>query len=278
MCLMNITCCRPAFRQVGDYIIRQCFGRALSADLHSPARIDSFAGRRAGERERESAIGWPSPMPPAQAEEKRNDYNELVTLQNLQRVFDNLDKKCDKKIDSEELYEYLRFLGFRCNMTNVKDLIWEVDEDSDGCLSWQEFKNMFYRVRNDKTGWEPRQLYNVVEFMMHDKDCSGTIDMEECMEILFRRFGKEQLEAKVNEFFGQDEDGDNEVTFTEFLNVACGGDTEKTAKTPSLMLSQGIVKRSLDENQKLLKMVAKQQEAALKHNANLSATTSPSRR
>ena len=62
------------------------------------------------------------------------------------------------------------------------------------------------------------------------------------------------------------------------LNVACGGDTEKTAKTPSLMLSQGIVKRSLEENQKLLKMVAKQQEAALKHNANLSATTSPSRR
>ena len=122
------------------------------------------------------------------------------------------------------------------------------------------------------------KLFNVVEFMMHDKDCSGTIDMEECMEILFRRFGKEQLEAKVNEFFGQDEDGDNEVTFTEFLNVACGGDTEKTAKTPSLMLSQGIVKRSLEENQKLLKMVAKQQEAALKHNASLSATTSPGSR
>merc|ERR1712194_1006747 len=154
-----------------------------------------------------------------------------------QRVFDSLDKKCDKKIDSEELYEYLRFLGFRCNMTNVKDLIWEVDEDSDGCISWQEFKNMFYRV-------------------LHDKDCSGTIDMEECMEILFRRFGKEQLEAKVNEFFGQDEDGDNEVTFTEFLTVACGSDPVKSAKTPTLMLSQGIVKRSLEENQKLLKMVA----------------------
>ena len=44
------------------------------------------------------------------------------------------------------------------------------------------------------------------------------------------------------------------------------------------MLSQGIVKRSLEENQKLLKMVAKQQEAALKHNANLSATTSPGSR
>lgn len=29
------------------------------------------------------------------------------------------------------------------------------------------------------------------------QDFSGTIDMDECMEILFRRFGKEMLESKV---------------------------------------------------------------------------------
>ena len=77
----------------------------------------------------------------------------------------------------------------------------------------------FYRVRNDKTGWEPRTLFNVVEFMMHDKDCSGTIDMDECMEILFRRFGKDLLESKVNEFMSKDEDGDQDITFTEFTNM-----------------------------------------------------------
>ena len=193
-------------------------------------------------------------MPPAQAEEKRNDYNELVTLQNLQRVFDNLDKKCDKKIDSEELYEYLRFLGFRCNMTNVKDLIWEVDEDSDGCLSWQEFKNMFYRVRNDKTGWEPRQLYNVVEFMMHDKDASGTIDREECMEILFRRFGRDLLEEKVDEFMQNDEDGDNTITFTEFLHMDQRNDTQKSKKG-HFKYSQGLVETTLEEDRRLLAQV-----------------------
>ncbi len=26
---------------------------------------------------------------------------------------------------------------------------------------------MFYRVRKDKSGWEPRRLFAVVEFMMH---------------------------------------------------------------------------------------------------------------
>ena len=33
---------------------------------------------------------------------------------------------------------------------------------------------------------------------MHDKDASGTIDMDECMEILFRRFGKDKLEERTN--------------------------------------------------------------------------------
>ena len=51
---------------------------------------------------------------------------------------------------------------------------------------------------------------------MHDKDSSGTIDMDECMEILFRRFGKDQLEEKTNEFFKHDTDGDNAISFAEF--------------------------------------------------------------
>jgi calmodulin len=95
-------------------------------------------------------------------------------------------------------------------------MIWEVDEDCDGYISWDEFKAMFNRVRNDKTGWEPRRLFNLVEFMMHDKDQSGSIDMDECMEILFRRFGKDQLEERTNEFFKHDTDGDNAISFAEF--------------------------------------------------------------
>lgn len=32
------------------------------------------------------------------------------------------------------------------------------------------------------------------------QDCSGTIDRDECMEIFYRRFGANGLEAKVSEF------------------------------------------------------------------------------
>ena len=75
---------------------------------------------------------------------------------------------------------------------------------------------MFDRCRSDKTGLEPRKLFNVVEFMMHDKDASGSIDVDECMEILFRRFGKDELEERTNEFFKHDTNGDNIISFMEF--------------------------------------------------------------
>lgn len=48
----------------------------------------------------------------------------------------------------------------------------------------------------------------MVEFMMHDKDSSGTIDSDECMEILFRRMGNDQVDGMVKEFMKQDIDGE----------------------------------------------------------------------
>ena len=97
---------------------------------------------------------------------------------------------------------------------------------------------------------------------MHDKDFSGTIDMDECMEILFRRFGKEQLEAKVAEFMQNDEDGDNDITFTEFLHMDMRSDKEGSPKHPGLLVSQGVVKTTREENGRLLQAVQDQQNKA----------------
>ena len=68
--------------------------------------------------------------------------------------------------------------------------IWEVDDDADGCIDWNEFRTMFYRVRDDQTGYEPRKLFTVVEFLMHDKNLNGSIDLDECMSILYQRYGR----------------------------------------------------------------------------------------
>jgi hypothetical protein len=107
-----------------------------------------------------------------------SEYNESQELENLQRVFQILSHQkpgaiiSDKdppKVSPDKLSDALKKLNYKCKRTDVEDMIWEVDEDCDGLISWDEFKAMFYRVRHDKSGWEPRRLFNVVEFMMHDK-------------------------------------------------------------------------------------------------------------
>ena len=99
-------------------------------------------------------------------------------LENLQRVFSELVKKEVGKITKEKIFATMKRLKFpNVTMGLVEDLIWEVDEDCDGMLSWDEFKGMFFCVRNDKTGWEPRRLFNLVEvscFMLR-RPCSSSL-------------------------------------------------------------------------------------------------------
>jgi len=186
----------------------------------------------------------------------RSEYNESQELENLQRVFNILVKKETGKITKEMLYATLKKLNYpKLSMTTVEDLIWEVDEDCDNCISWDEFKSMFYRVRLDKTGWEPRRLFNLVEFMMHDKDQSGTIDMDECMEILFRRFGKAELESRVNDFMTHDINSDSEISFSEFLVMDKNNDMAGTAKHQGFKLSAGMVQTTKQENERILKQM-----------------------
>jgi len=194
----------------------------------------------------------------AEREQARREYNEKQELENLQRVFKRLDKKGAKRIDVEDLWGALKFLGHKCKKQDVEDMIWEIDEDRDGAVSWDECRSAFYRVKHDKEGWEPRRFFNIVEFMMHDKDNSGTIDQDECMEILFRRFGNDGsgLEAKTHEFMSHDEDGDNDITFSEFLTMDKVNETARMKKHPGFRFSQALVATTKAENDKILAALA----------------------
>jgi hypothetical protein len=44
-------------------------------------------------------------------------------------------------------------------------------------------------------GYEPRRLYNVAEFLMNDKDKGGSVSVEEVMQILFLRYGRQLLDS-----------------------------------------------------------------------------------
>ena len=185
----------------------------------------------------------------------KDQYNEAQELEGLSKVFAKLDRNGDGKIDADELSFYLKYLGHKPGKHEVIDMIWEVDENGDKAVQWEEFKTMFFRVRHDQKGLEPRKLFNLAEFMMVDKDCSGSIDLDECMEILFRRYGKDGLEEKTAEFMSQDtggapgEDGDNAISFSEFL-AGIAKTEDKSDK--AFHYSQGMVATTAEENRKLL--------------------------
>mmetsp|Transcript_41832 Transcript_41832/g.65359 ORF Transcript_41832/g.65359 Transcript_41832/m.65359 type:complete len:200 (+) Transcript_41832:120-719(+) len=136
----------------------------------------------------------------------------------LQRIFERIDYKKDNRIDKEELEHTLRSLGYepvkvnQYGISEVEQMIWEMDEDSDGCVSMEEFQQMFERGRNDKTGHEPKKLFNLCQFMVLDRDGDGSISSEECMEMIMHRYGR----SKLDEVFRNDA-AEREITLSDFL-------------------------------------------------------------
>ncbi|KAJ1472006.1 hypothetical protein T484DRAFT_1639238, partial [Baffinella frigidus] len=130
----------------------------------------------------------------------------------LQRIFERIDFKKDNKIDREELEHVLKSLGSYPKPHPPTPMLNLVDEDGDGCVNAEEFNLMFDRGRNDKTGHEPKKLFNLCQFMCLDRDGDGSISSEECMEMIMHRFGRERLD----EVFRNDP-SEREITLSDFL-------------------------------------------------------------
>ena len=75
----------------------------------------------------------------------------------------------------------LTFLGLKLLRAEVALYIWEVDDDLDEYVSKEEFQIMYKRCRYDKTGLEPRKLYNLTQFLMYDKNFKGRVTVEETL-------------------------------------------------------------------------------------------------
>ena len=85
------------------------------------------------------------------------------------------------KFGHTEVSKILNHLGVPQSKADVELIIWEVDEDLDGAISKTEFEVMYKRVVSDKTGLEPRKLFNLVQFMMYDKTNRGLITVEDTL-------------------------------------------------------------------------------------------------
>merc|ERR1712216_115666 len=106
-------------------------------------------------------------------EKERQEFKAAQELESLRRTFKRINKKSDGKISSMDLMEEMDFLGNKVSEKGAAHSVWEVDDDNDGFVDWDEFRTMFYRTRDDPSGCEPRKLFNLVDFLMLDKNHSG---------------------------------------------------------------------------------------------------------
>ena len=118
---------------------------------------------------------------------ERQRFKEGQELESLRRTFKRINKAGNGKISVEDLKQELSFLGFSLSDKEARQYVWEVDDDNDEQVDWEEFRTMFYRIRDDETGNEPRKLFNVVDFLMLDKNHSGSVDMDEATQELHER-------------------------------------------------------------------------------------------
>lgn len=102
-------------------------------------------------------------------------------------------KTLDGLIDESDLHSILQRLGYEPQPGEVQDIIWEVDDDRDGGLTWEEFSALYERIRNDKDGREPHRMYTLIEFLMFDLDADGFVSLEETVELFYRRYGRAVL-------------------------------------------------------------------------------------
>ncbi|KAF1777996.1 NUDIX hydrolase domain-like [Phytophthora cactorum] len=78
-------------------------------------------------------------------------------------------------ITAADLSSCLRSLNRVPSKGEVQWMIWEVDDDLDGSVSWEEFKGCYVRTLLDSHGHELNQLYYLIQFLLCDTDSSQTV-------------------------------------------------------------------------------------------------------
>jgi len=160
-----------------------------------------------------------------------------IEMECLKRVFEYLTSHDTKKLNEHknkispmDVARVFQFLGLKPNKTMVYLIIWEVDDDLDGHVNYDEFLTMYKRcIVSEKLArqhgleprLEPRKLFNLVQFLMYDKTFKGKVTVEETLQILFVRYGRDKLDDEIKAIFGDEEknkDGsDKEITYGEYV-------------------------------------------------------------
>eukprot|EP01083_Nonionella_stella_P257049 880231_1 len=138
----------------------------------------------------------------------------------LKSIFMYFDANGDGTLDADEFKKYLSSLGLSNNKFQVEALKALSDDNNDGKISFQEFRNFIKKdnakkIVNDSDEFD--FLCTVCNiFTKYDKDRSGAITWPEWRKEMMAT-GKTEKEAKEM-FECNDKNNDKQITFDEFYH------------------------------------------------------------
>jgi Ca2+-binding EF-hand superfamily protein len=104
------------------------------------------------------------------------------------------------RFSKKALRKILKKLTGKYNKKEVELMVWEVDTNLNGYISFDEYERMYKNCIIDKKEREPKRLYTLVQFLMFDKDHKGYITEEDTLEILCIR-NNNGLDNAINDIF-----------------------------------------------------------------------------
>lgn len=109
------------------------------------------------------------------------------------------DKSKKKKFSFKAIRKTLRNLCDEYAKDEIEQMIWEVDENSDGYVSKMN-SNMYKKCIVDEKEEEPKKLFYLVQFLMYDKENKHYMTVEDTLEILCAR-NQAQMDAIIDAIF-----------------------------------------------------------------------------
>ena len=117
--------------------------------------------------------------------------------EDLRRVFDRIDKDKDGKLSAQDIARTMKSLGQKgVKLSDTKNIVFESDDDGDGKVGWEEFSNLWVRLKRPLSlehAGMPMSLFNLMDFLHMDivfgKD-SGAINSNKLLQLFHYRYQK----------------------------------------------------------------------------------------